>query len=746
MEPKKTPDPNALDIQEIWGMDNIAEKMPETSASGDLSLNLIGRDVVDEYETDKESREQLERIWDLGHKLARMAPEKTNKPFIGATKPMSPKLQEAAVQYAARMLPQVIRGDRTCHAKVVGKDEGGKKKAQGERTATFQSYWTLNEIPDWEDSLDELLVRYSLDGSGFRKTFFDHGTGELRSDFVPAPDLVIDYWAKSLDTAQRITHVFYLTRRELEERMRDGTYLEVDLDKKPETTPEDATSGRAEDNPSADPNSEDPPHEILEQHKWLDLDDDGLDEPYVVTVHRTSMQTLRIVDRFKRIQRQTKTDEDGNKVEDPNGRIARVVPRHFFSRVILNPSPDGSIYGMGFCDMLVGLIEVYNSCMKIIMDASARASASTGLIDDRLKPKQGDEIVMSLGEYPRVTLPDGHPGQKISDYIYDSPAQPPHPTLFQFAETIAEAIDRVSYQTDVMSGQAPGPNTAGVTVMALIEQATQPYKATFKRMYRFLTEENKKIRDLIRENVTDEEYLNVIDDPLFEGYQLDPENPNALVQQEFSDETVDILPSADPNTVSNVERLQKARVLMENLGIGLQDHNIKVRLIEALEIEDSDEILPPEGQPTPPDPEVVEKMGRLDLDTAKFQQQVAADQDELALKRIETEVNLRKTLAEVEKINAEIATMSAEDDLLEMERQRDELAGQADQLKKVVQRQNEYTTQLEELSGLLGTQSRPADSMAGPRSNPVVSGPVAREAAGGPVRSGQGQLSAPGVV
>jgi hypothetical protein len=40
------------------------------------------------------------------------------------------------------------------------------------------------------------------------------------------------------------------------------------------------------------------PYEFIEQHTYLDLDDDGYREPYMVTFHRKSGKIVRITARF----------------------------------------------------------------------------------------------------------------------------------------------------------------------------------------------------------------------------------------------------------------------------------------------------------------------------------------------------------------------------------------------------------------------------------------------------------------
>jgi chaperonin GroES len=70
----------------------------------------------------------------------------------------------------------------------------------------------------------------------------------------------------------------------------------------------------------------------------FDLDDDGYEEPYIVTFHRESGTVLRIVARF---------DELGLKT-DNEGKVVRIEPIQYYTKFGFIPNPDGSFYDIGF--------------------------------------------------------------------------------------------------------------------------------------------------------------------------------------------------------------------------------------------------------------------------------------------------------------------------------------------------------------------------------------------------------------
>ena len=108
--------------------------------------------------------------------------------------------------------------------------------------------------------------------------------------FTTIDKIVVNYDAQSLEAARRVTHLLTMYENDIIERQRKGIFRD-DID---------ACSLQHREGEQNDPDS---PIDILEQHTWIDLDDDGLKEPYIVTVHVQSKQVLRIVSRFKKINK-----------------------------------------------------------------------------------------------------------------------------------------------------------------------------------------------------------------------------------------------------------------------------------------------------------------------------------------------------------------------------------------------------------------------------------------------------------
>src|SRR3990167_3253216 len=99
--------------------------------------------------------------------------------------------------------------------KVVGIDQQGQKAAKAQRLADHMNYQILVDMEDWEEEMDRLLIMLPVMGCLFKKTYWDDLRKKNCSKLVGPKDLIVNYWATSLETAHRKTEVMQMTRNEL---------------------------------------------------------------------------------------------------------------------------------------------------------------------------------------------------------------------------------------------------------------------------------------------------------------------------------------------------------------------------------------------------------------------------------------------------------------------------------------------------------------------------------------------------
>jgi chaperonin GroES len=296
---------SALDKLKRWADEALTDNIGEELDAGLLSQ--VGMKVVEEFGIDEKSREQWFEEAKTARELALQRQQPKTFPWPGASNVVLPIMTEGADQFAARAYPAIVSDRGVVKGVASGKDDGiplldpatgqpimdpqtqgpkwkvapGEVQRRADRIGEHMSWQLLEEQPEWEEETDKMMHILPIVGCAFRKTYFDPDLGRNCSVFVSALDVVIDYWAKSMATAPRISEILRLYPYQIEEYKRSG-YFDKRFDVKYEAA-------------SNDP---DAPHVFIEQHRRLDLDDDGYAEPYIVTVHKETMQVARITARY----------------------------------------------------------------------------------------------------------------------------------------------------------------------------------------------------------------------------------------------------------------------------------------------------------------------------------------------------------------------------------------------------------------------------------------------------------------
>ncbi len=553
---------------------NIAEHLEEDD------LVKIGKEAKQGYDYDKDSRFEWEEASEEWTKLAIQFKEAKNFPWRDASNVKYPLLTTASMQFSARAYPSLIPSNgKVVKATVIGKDPTGQKYDLAERVSTYMSYQLLNEMCDWEEGMDKLLMMLPVQGTIFKKTYWDSTNKKPQSDVILPCDLVVNYWAKSLESAERISQVIQMSPRVLRERQLAKVFLDVALGDAP--TPETKDG-------NAPANDDTTPYTLIEQHTYLDLDNDGYKEPYVVTFQMETGKVLRIAARF----------DETTMFFDEDGKLIKIKPIQYFTKFGFVPNPDGGFYDLGFGNLLGPINEAVNTLINQLIDAGTLTVLQSGFLGKALKIRMGEQS-FKPGEWKGVPST----GDDLRKQIVPLPTKEPSNVLFQLMGTLITSGKELASVAEIFVGKMPGQNTPATTTMATIEQGMKVFTAVYKRVYRSLQSEFEKLFDLNHTYLNPNEYADVVD------VTVGPDD--------FSREHYQICPGADPTAVSQTEKLLKAQGLMEMLPLGILDPvKVGLRLLEAQEQPNYMELLNQQvaqtGQlpPPPPDPKLLEMQAK----------------------------------------------------------------------------------------------------------------------------------------
>ena len=151
-----------------------------------------------------------------------------------------------------------------------------------------------------------------------------------------------------------------------------------------------------------------------------------------------------------------------------------------------------------------------------------------------------------------------------------------------------------------MVGENVGQNTPATTSQTMVDQGMKVFTGIFKRIYRALNDEIRKIYRLNQLYLTDE-------------YKF---SGNVVLATDYQDSDIDLRPAADVQIVSDTQRVLQAEALKTTaLTVpGFNIYNVMKRYLEALKVPNIEEILPdpqgPNAIPSQPDVKVQVEIGR----------------------------------------------------------------------------------------------------------------------------------------
>lgn len=638
-----------LNIKEICNLPNIAEKLSEKD------LDKIGMFCYQGLESDLQSRSEWELRTEKSLKLALQVVEDKSFPWPNASNVKFPLVTIAALQYHARAYPTLIASDTPVKCRVFGKDKLGDKTARAKRIENHMSYQILEQDQAWDSEMDKVLITQPIIGCAFKKTYFDPIEKIVISENILARDLVVNYWTKSLDTAQRISHILYYTSNDIYERVARGLWCDIEMSRPnlPVQPKLSISTDKAQGVTRPDVTDQTTPYEIVEQHVNLDLDGDGYSEPYIVTFVRDTKEVLRIVARYNLASIEYNEDKT---------KLLRIKGETYFTKYPFVPSPDGGFYDLGFGVLLGPLNESINTILNQLIDAGTMANTAGGFLSRGIKVRGGN-YGFTPNEWKHVDTS----GDDLRKGIVPLPVREPSQVLFTLLNLLINYGERIGMSVDILTGQNPGQNTPAETSRTMVEQGMKIFGGIYKRTYRALTYEFRKIYRLNQLHLEKEVKFVVANDDGEEGI---------ILAKDYLGPSSDVRPTADPNIVSDSQRIMQAEA-MRNAAKETPIYNryhVELRYLEALKVSNIEEVLPdpkgPNAVPPPVNPKV-------QIEQMKLQAQQASDQ-------LNMKLGLLKVLGEAELNQAKIQKLEAEAEALHREGNHNEHAARLNEINTMI--------------------------------------------------------------
>lgn len=450
---------------------------------------------------------------------------------------------------------------------------------QGEITKDALNEYLTVEDKGFYPDYDRFLLYLLLYGCVFRKVYYDSITKKPISRFIIPEDFLVDNNCSSILESNRLTHIRYLSKREILLNMQDGTFRSVELDylKTPNNIVDIEENDLKEDdvNSGIDISAYSTlsrfkfyeTHEYLDLNEFFDsgdtweLDSNSLPSPYVITRCGLSNKIVSIIPNWQE--------------DDPTRtRINCFVHYNLF--------PGFDIYGLGLAQVL-GSNAMSLTCMqRMAIDAAIFQNFPGGIKVPGIK-NQNNDITITPGQF--ITLDTG--ALPLAQAIMPLPYNGPSPALLEYLQRVTNQTQQLASTSEVGMPENSA-NTPVGTTMAMLEVANRMQSAILRTVHASFSDEIQLLFQALDPTVHD-------------------------------DKSIKIIPVSDPSVESTTQRIMKAESLLKIASTDPQLHNMReiyTRVYEALGISGIDQILLPENleqnEEMPLDPAVQVQMADIE--------------------------------------------------------------------------------------------------------------------------------------
>jgi hypothetical protein len=535
---------------------NLAEVIPS------WELSNLGSSLCDLIEKDKEARKRRDEQYEEGLRRTGLGDDAPGgAQFQGASKVVHPMLTQSCVDFSARVMKELFPPDGPAKEKVIGKPTAEKlEKAQ--RITKYLNWQMTQQMPEFRAELEQLATQLPLGGGQYLKITWDHNKKRPVPMFVPIDDVYLPFAATNFYTAERKTHVQYVTRIEYQKRVESGMYMDVDFvaDPLPPTESKASSANDKIEGRKSDSYNIDGLRTMFECYIITDIGNgDGL-APYIISIDKSTQRVLAIYRNWEQ--------DDETKQE-------------MYWMIEFPFVPWRGAYPIGMIHMIGGLSAAATGALRALLDAAhinnfpglLKLKSGAGGQTDRVDPTEVKEIEGSFGQ------------DDIRKVLMAMPYNPPSPVLFSLLSFLVDSSQQVVRTTfeDLADSNA---NTPVGTTLARIEQGMVVFSAIHARMHDAM---GRVLSLLFRLNKTYLEEDAVID-----------ETGELMVKRSDFEGPMNVVPVSDPNIFSEAQRFAQVQAVMQRSKEMPQLYDLRKveeMFITRLKIPDGKDLLLPKQKP-----------------------------------------------------------------------------------------------------------------------------------------------------
>lgn len=650
------------------GKDNIVDDVLELE-DGENLLMKLGRQVVETAERDVDSMADWSSMVEEGQRIAKQETAAKNDPWPGASNYKDPAILEAAIAFGDRASTELLRG-KLVKGEVIGNDTEGLKRAAVDRVTEYMNWQVNHQMRGWREDHRRLLYQLPAVGTVFKRTFFDPFDSKPKSELIHYPNFAVNQAVTNLEESAFSIYLD-VDVNGVFERQASGLWADVQI------YPEDADGDEGSNAEQEVDNAFDNEERFIQQDCFFDLDEDGYQEPYTVTVHENTQKVVRVVARYKESGILVSINGTVNRLEfgddGQEGDLVKIEASSEITKYGFINDPEGTYLDIGYYHLLSSLTKAINSTKNQLSDAGTLANLQGGFAAKGFRKKMGN-LRVKPGEWQSTDISAQDLQQGLAPHLFKEPS----PTLLALNGELESRVKEMTANTDLKGVLAP--NAPATTTLGILSEAQIPLSAILQHIIDAESEEFRKIFLLDSEFTKPEDYQKILDDQ------------EANFEADFDIDNMDISPTANADLSSKMQRLQQAEALVlqaPQIALeGGQTQWIWEMYFEALGIKDG------KGKSWPTPEEMTEEQKQKQAENEQQQQAAAQEADRQAdLEERDQASKDLKARADVEKTASQL---DVDDAKIILTREQAETEATKNQVTKYTAKQQEQRVALDQ--------------------------------------------------
>lgn len=539
-----------------------------------LMLNEAATDLLDKIDKDKEAREKRDKQYEEGLRRTGLGDDAPGgAQFSGANKVVHPMLVEACVDFSARVMKEMFPPNGPVKSKIHGQQDK-EKVDRARRKTEFMNWQVTEQVQEFRSELEQLSTQLPLGGGQYLKLMWNAQWKRPGTEFIAIDDMYLPFAATNFYSAERQTHVQYVTKMEFARRVKIGMYRDIEVGQPNE--PEFSKASQANDKIEGrkDPAyNEDGLRTIFEVYTFLDFGD-GV-APYIISIDKSSGKALGLYRNWDEQDAQRK-------------KLDWIVEFPFV--------PWRGAYPIGLTHMIGGLSGAATGALRALLD-----SAHIQNIPTLLKLKGGPNgQTLNLQPTEVAEIEGGALVDDIRKLAMPMPFNPPSQVLFSLLGFLVDAGKGV-VQTSFEKLSDQNANQPVGTTLALIEQGMVVFSSIHSRLHAAMARVFQILHRINSAYLTEE---------LLESYDTGID-----IKPEDFDGPMDVTPVSDPAIFSEAQRFAQVQALMARAAQApnlYDQRKIEEMFLQTLKVPQKDVLKPEQGKENvdPVSENVAAAMGR----------------------------------------------------------------------------------------------------------------------------------------